>query len=68
MDTPTFDLHETVAKVGVGVSGSLYSLLDMPLSRLVACATFFYMLCQIIVIAPKVVAVIQTLFTRKVPK
>ena len=45
---------DTAARTGVGIVGTAYAWLQMPLSTWVALATLAYMLCQLIVILPKV--------------
>jgi hypothetical protein len=64
MNINPHDLHETATRISIGVSGSLYSAMALPLSTWVAIATFVYMLCQIVVIAPKVFAVIRRFFKK----
>lgn len=59
------DIHETATRISIGVSGSLYSAMALPLSTWVAFATLVYMLCQIVVIAPKVIATVCKFLKKK---
>lgn len=65
MNLPPIDSHELATKASIGVTGSIYSWLQMPLSTWVALATFIYMICQIVVIVPKVIDVIRKFTTKK---
>lgn len=46
----------------VGVAGATYTYFGLPLSAWVSLATLIYLVLQIIVIAPKVVAAIKRFF------
>jgi len=53
------------ATVGIGAAGTSYTYLGLPMADLVGLGTLIYLLAQVIVIAPKVVAEIRRWFTRK---
>ena len=58
------ELAEVSAKAGASAAGYTYVYFGMPLSQWVAVFTIVYLVCQVIVLAPKVIATILNFFRK----